>query len=146
VAGVVGGVLAVHPVIASRDRVQAGIAARIAAATPPAATIATVSADLEKYVHPAAGARTLVAAHLASPEAMPELLRKAGTEAGGAVFMVAVERSADPYEREVAGLARDYRERLARTCDLRAAIDEEVVPGARLLVHRVNGCAGARPR
>jgi 4-amino-4-deoxy-L-arabinose transferase-like glycosyltransferase len=136
IAGVIGGVLAVHPVMASWDRLQAGIGARILAATPPAATVVTVSADLEKYIHPATGRRRLLSADIATPEAMPGLMREAG-----AMFVVAVERSADAYEQEVAGLVRDYRGALARVCELTLLVDEEMAPGTRLRVHRVGACA-----
>lgn len=136
VAGVVGGTIAVHPVLASWDRLQAGIGARILDATPSTATIVTVSADLEKYVHPATGRRTLLSADIATPDAMPALVRQTG-----AMFVVAVERSADAYEQEIAELARAYRADLARACALEPLVDEEVRPGTRLRVHRVGACA-----
>lgn len=136
VAGVIGGAIAVHPVLASWDRVQARIGARIIAATPPGSTVVTVSADLAKYIHPGTGRRTLLSADVATPDALPALMR--GT---GELYLVAVERSADAYELEVAGLARAYQAAVARVCGTTRLVDEDVSPGTRLRVHRVDACA-----
>ncbi|MGE0392191.1 MAG: hypothetical protein AB7I25_00615 [Vicinamibacterales bacterium] len=140
-AGVIGGAIAVHPVLGAWDRTQARIGGQIIAATPPGSTVVTVSADLEKYVHPGTGPRNLLSADIATPEALPALLR--GT---GELYIASVERSAGAYEQEVADLARAYHAAVARTCTMARLVDDEVSPGTRLRVHRVDACVGPAAR
>ena len=125
----------VHPVVARWDRVQARIAARVDATLAEDAVVLAVAADVTRYVRPDLGRRRLLAADAAPPEVVRSLV------AGGhPVFLLAVERSEGVYDEELSAAAREYRVGLGATCGVAPVAEEEVAPGTRLRVHRVDGC------